>query len=66
MNSISYFSDQYSVFWKEGEPVEYTKPDIKFNKISKLMKEDYLPNILLALHGLTQRQLEEALGSLIA
>ncbi|BGI52491.1 MAG: endonuclease SmrB [Candidatus Hamiltonella defensa (Ceratovacuna japonica)] len=66
MNTISYFSDQCPVFWKEGEPVEYIQPDIELNEISKLMKEDYLPDILLDLHGLTQRQAKEALGSLIA
>lgn len=60
-----YFSDEFQPQLEEG-PMRYVRPDISHYELKKLRRNDYVPDLFLDLHGLTQLQAKQELGALIA
>lgn len=61
-----YFSDEYQPLLDNEGPARYVRPDASPYEVKKLRRGDYIPELFLDLHGLTQMQAKEELGALIA
>lgn len=61
-----YFSDQFQPLLPVDGPVRYLRNDVSTFELKKLRRGDYVPELLLDLHGLTQQQAKQELGALIA
>ncbi|MBB6055393.1 endonuclease SmrB [Tolumonas osonensis] len=60
-----YFSDEYEPLLSQEGPVRYNRSDVSAYEVKKLRRGDYIPDMMLDLHGLTQQQAKSELGALI-
>ncbi len=60
-----YFSDEYEPLLSQEGPVRYVRSDVSAYEAKKLRRGDYIPDMMLDLHGLTQQQAKLELGALI-
>lgn len=61
-----YFSDEFQPQLDDEGPRRYLRPGYSPFELKKLRRGDYVPDLLLDLHGLTQLQAKQELGALIA
>ncbi|HDJ1462043.1 TPA: endonuclease SmrB [Serratia rubidaea] len=61
-----YFSDGFQPQLDEDGPTRYVRPGASPFELKKLRRGDYVPDLFLDLHGLTQLQAKQELGALIA
>ncbi|MCS3407774.1 endonuclease SmrB [Serratia sp. AKBS12] len=61
-----YFSDEFQPQLDNEGPARYVRPGYSHFELKKLRRGDYLPDLFLDLHGLTQLQAKQELGALIA
>lgn len=61
-----YFSDEFQPRLSDDGPIRYSRPDFSHYEFKKLRRGNYLPELFLDLHGLTQLQAKQELGALIA
>jgi DNA-nicking Smr family endonuclease len=61
-----FFSDEYEPLLDMDGPVKYVRADVSAYEAKKLRRGDYVPDMMLDLHGLTQAQAKEELGALVA
>ncbi|WP_442801176.1 endonuclease SmrB [Serratia rubidaea] len=61
-----YFSDEFQPQLDEDGPTRYVRPGASPFELKKLRRGDYVPDLFLDLHGLTQLQAKQELGALIA
>ena len=61
-----YFSDEFQPQLDEDGPTRYVRPGASQFELKKLRRGDYVPDLFLDLHGLTQLQAKQELGALIA
>lgn len=66
VNASYYFSDEYQPALEADGPIRYLRPDINPYELKKLRRNDYIPELFLDLHGLSQRQAKQEIGALIA
>lgn len=62
---IHYFSDEYEPLLSQEGPVRYVRSDVSSFEAKKLRRGDYIPDLMLDLHGLTQQEAKNELGALI-
>lgn len=60
-----YFSDLYEPHLEDQGPTRYIRPSADKFELKKLRRGDYVPEIFLDLHGLTQLQAKAELAALI-
>ena len=63
--TFCHFSDEYEPFLSQEGPVRYNRSDVSAYEVKKLRRGDYIPDMMLDLHGLTQQQAKSELGALI-
>lgn len=61
-----YFSDEFQPQLQEEGPTRYLRPDSNPYELKKLRRGDYVPELFLDLHGLTQMEAKQEIGALIA
>lgn len=61
-----YFSDTFQPLLSSEGPIRYLRHDVSADELKKLRRGNYLPELLLDLHGLTRQQAKRELGALIA
>ncbi|ARF50922.1 endonuclease SmrB [Pantoea stewartii] len=61
-----YFSDEFQPLLSTEGATRYVRADVSHFELKKLRRGDYMPEIFLDLHGLTQMQAKQELGALIA
>ncbi|WP_323839124.1 endonuclease SmrB [Photorhabdus africana] len=61
-----YFSDEFQPNLDTEGPTRYVRGDTNHYELKKLRRGDYLPELFLDLHGLTQMQAKQEIGALIA
>ncbi|GAA3903716.1 MULTISPECIES: endonuclease SmrB [Gibbsiella] len=61
-----YFSDEFQPLLDEDGPARYVRPGYSHFELKKLRRGDYVPDLFLDLHGLTQKQAKQELGALLA
>ncbi|MFP2768158.1 endonuclease SmrB [Oceanisphaera sp. KMM 10153] len=59
------FSDVYEPYLDQEGPTRYREPDTSAYELKKLRRGDYVPELFLDLHGLTQEQAKEELSALL-
>ncbi|SQJ14309.1 Uncharacterised protein [Serratia rubidaea] len=57
-----YFSDEFQPQLDEDGPTRYVRPGASQFELKKLRRGDYVPDLFLDLHGLTQLQAKQELG----
>lgn len=60
-----YFSDEYQPLLESEGAVRYVRAGSNHFELKKLRRGDYIPELFLDLHGLTQQQTKEELAALI-
>lgn len=66
LDASFYFSDEYQPLLQEDGPTRYIRSDINPFELKKLRRGDYTPELFLDLHGFSQRQAKQEIGTLIA
>ncbi|KNZ84732.1 hypothetical protein AFL46_10950 [Providencia stuartii] len=61
-----YFSDEFQPQLEDEGPTRYLKPGSSPYELKKLRRGDYVPELFLDLHGLTQLEAKQEIGALIA
>ncbi|WP_025120736.1 MULTISPECIES: endonuclease SmrB [unclassified Serratia (in: enterobacteria)] len=61
-----YFSDEFQPQLDDEGPTRYVRPGYSHYELKKLRRGDYVPDLFLDLHGLTQMQAKQELGAMIA
>ena len=61
-----YFSDEYRPNLDMDGPARYLRENASPYELKKLRRGDYVPELFLDLHGLTQLQAKQEIGALIA
>ncbi len=61
-----YFSDEFQPLLEDDGPTRYLKPSSNPYELKKLRRGDYMPELFLDLHGLTQMEAKQEIGALIA
>lgn len=61
-----YFSDEYQPLLNQRGALHYLRDDINHYEIKKLRRGDYIPDLFLDLHGLTQLQAKREVAALLA
>ncbi|KFK93842.1 MULTISPECIES: endonuclease SmrB [unclassified Serratia (in: enterobacteria)] len=61
-----YFSDEFQPLLDDEGPTRYVRPSYDHYELKKLRRGDYVPDLFLDLHGLTQLQAKQELGAMIA
>ncbi|TQI81485.1 DNA-nicking Smr family endonuclease [Serratia fonticola] len=61
-----YFSDEFQPQLDDEGPTRYVRPGYSHYELKKLRRGDYVPDLFLDLHGLTQLQAKQELGAMIA
>ncbi|PVZ85537.1 endonuclease SmrB [Serratia sp. S1B] len=61
-----YFSDEFQPQLDAEGPTRYVRPGYNHYELKKLRRGDYIPDLFLDLHGLTQLQAKQELGAMIA
>ncbi|WP_447874277.1 endonuclease SmrB [Serratia fonticola] len=61
-----YFSDEFQPQLEDEGPTRYVRPGYSHYELKKLRRGDYVPDLFLDLHGLTQMQAKQELGAMIA
>ncbi|MFB9996780.1 endonuclease SmrB [Providencia rustigianii] len=61
-----YFSDEFQPQLDDDGPTRYLRPDSNPYELKKLRRGDYVPELFLDLHGLTQMEAKQEIGALIA
>ncbi len=59
------FSDQFEPHFEDDGPTRYTREDVSRFELKKLRRGDYVPELFLDLHGLTQEQAKQELAALL-
>ncbi|GAA3528044.1 endonuclease SmrB [Zobellella aerophila] len=59
------FSDVYEPYLEQEGPTRYRQADTSSYELKKLRRGDYVPDLFLDLHGLTQEQAKEELSALL-
>ena len=59
------FSDLYEPWLEQEGPTRYRQADTSAYELKKLRRGDYVPDLFLDLHGLTQEQAKEELSALL-
>ncbi|WP_375058161.1 endonuclease SmrB [Zobellella sp. DQSA1] len=59
------FSDIYEPYLDQDGPTRFRQPDTSAYELKKLRRGDYVPDLFLDLHGLTQDQAKEELSALL-
>ncbi|CAK9885489.1 MAG: Endonuclease MutS2 [Candidatus Erwinia impunctatus] len=65
-NASHYFSDEFQPLLPQEGPMRYLRSGVSADELKKLRRGDYAPDIILDVHGLTQKQARDELGALIA
>ena len=60
-----YFSDEFVPHLSEEGPMRYVRGDVSSFEVKRLRRGDYYPDMLLDLHGLSQRQAKLELAALL-
>ena len=63
--ALHYFSDEYEPLLNQDGPVKYCRADVSTYEVKKLRRGDYIPDMMLDLHGLTQQQAKSELAAII-
>lgn len=66
INASFYFSDNYQPSINPKGHIRYIRSDLSAYKIKKLQRGEYIPELFLDLHGLTQIKAKQEIGALIA
>ncbi|UDG80976.1 hypothetical protein GFV14_00471 [Candidatus Hartigia pinicola] len=66
IDMLFYFSDEYQPKLKNEGPMRYLKANSNPYELRKLRRGDYIPELFLDLHGLTQMEAKQEIGALIA
>ncbi|KLN96852.1 endonuclease SmrB [Moellerella wisconsensis] len=61
-----YFSDEFQPLLDNEGPARYLRPNASPYELKKLRRGDYVPELFLDLHGLTQLQAKQEIGALIS
>ncbi len=61
-----YFSDEFQPLLENEGPTRYLRPNASAYELKKLRRGDYVPELFLDLHGLTQLQAKKEIGALIS
>lgn len=61
-----YFSDEFEPLLKENGPTQFTRADVSKYEVKRLRRGEYVPDMFLDLHGMTQIEAKRELGALIA
>lgn len=61
-----YFSDEFQPQLDNDGPTRFLRPDSNPYELKKLRRGDYVPELFLDLHGLTQMEAKQEIGALIA
>ncbi|MEQ4654378.1 endonuclease SmrB [Providencia rettgeri] len=61
-----YFSDEFQPQLENEGPTRYLRPEANPYELKKLRRGDYVPELFLDLHGLTQMEAKQEIGALIA
>ncbi|MBL1377570.1 endonuclease SmrB [Zobellella iuensis] len=59
------FSDIYEPYLDQDGPTRFRQPETSAHELKKLRRGDYVPDLFLDLHGLTQDQAKEELSALL-
>ena len=59
------FSDGYEGYFHPDEKIKYIKPGFDSHEIKRLARGDYVPELLLDLHGLTQQSAKLEIAALL-
>lgn len=60
-----FFSDEYEPLVDLEGPVKYVREDVSAYEAKKLRRGDYIPDLMLDLHGMTQAEAKEELAALL-
>lgn len=63
--STHYFSDEYEPLLSQEGPMRFVRGDVSPYEAKKLRRGDYIPDMMLDLHGLTQQEAKNELGALL-
>ncbi|MDX1676964.1 endonuclease SmrB [Arsukibacterium sp.] len=63
---LFYFSDDYEGFISDGGSLSYVQPGDDPRLAGRLKRSEFQPQVVLDLHGLTQRQAKTELAGLLA
>ena len=66
IDATFYFSDEFQPQLEDEGPTRYLKPGESPYELKKLRRGDYVPELFLDLHGLTQMEAKQEIGALIA
>ncbi|MBW7982252.1 endonuclease SmrB [Enterobacillus tribolii] len=66
IDATFYFSDEFQPQLDDEGPTRYVRPGTSHFELKKLRRGDYVPDLFLDLHGLTQMQAKQELGAMIA
>ncbi|MGL4860451.1 MAG: endonuclease SmrB [Enterobacteriaceae bacterium] len=61
-----YFSDEYQPLLQTEGPTRFLREGVDRYQLKRLRRGDYIPELFLDLHGLTQQQAKQELAALIA
>jgi len=64
-NAQFYFSDDFEPNLNQQGPLKYTRPDVEAFETKKLRRGDYVPDLILDLHGLDQQQAKSEIAALL-
>jgi len=59
------FSDGFEPYLNEEGPTRYARSDVPSHELKRLRRGDYVPDMLLDLHGLTQQEAKLELAALL-
>ncbi|MFP3019420.1 MAG: endonuclease SmrB [Arsenophonus sp.] len=65
LDTSYYFSDEYQPALEVDGPTRYLRSDVNSYELKKLRRSNYIPKIFLDLHGLSQGQTKQKIGTLI-
>jgi DNA-nicking Smr family endonuclease len=66
MDASFYFSDEFQPQLADEGPTRYVRPGYDHFELKKLRRGDYVPDLFLDLHGLTQLRAKQELAAMIA
>lgn len=61
-----YFSDEYVPLLSQEGPMRFVSDRVSHYELKRLRRGDYVPDVFLDLHGMTQKEAKRELGAMIA
>lgn len=65
LDNAHYFSDEFEPNLADEGPTRYRRSDVSGYELKKLRRGDYVPDLMLDLHGLTQQEAKLELAALL-